>query len=271
MHHIKPAAIAIFLSLGLGAGVTAQTAIPDFRYRAAPDTDFHGADFHGADLDPLFGTDLDSCVRACTAMDACAGFTFNARAQACFPKAAMTGRSGCKGALSAEKVPADPAIAPGAETRAAALSFLGHADLDGARDQARLIGLGQSGGKTAMIAAAIARSGDAALWALFAPRLLEVETDDYRLRETPRARATHAAINAYLRGETPDARALALLRLSRAPERAGRGRDMIATLRLAEQTPPSADIVMALNDAIGKYGFRVTNSTVESDAAAHLH
>lgn len=263
MHHIQSAAIAVLMILGLALGAAAQSAIPDFRYLAAPDTDFYGSD-----LDPMFDTDLDACIRACTANAACAGFTYNARAQACFPKAAMAGRTDYQGALSAAKIPVDPAIAQAGEDRAAALGFLGRVDLDGAREQARLIGLLHATGEIGEIGAEVAHGDGAALWARYARALLAVDADNYELRDTLRIHATHAAINAYLRGDDPDIRASALLHLSRALERAGRGRDMITALRLADTAPPRADIAAALDDALGKYGFRVTDSTVDSDAAA---
>ena len=47
----------------------------------------------------------------------------------------------------------------------------------------------------------------------------------------------------------------------------GRGRDMIPALRLAQSLQPRDDIDAMLNDAIGKYGFRIQDNTVESDAA----
>ena len=104
MQRFHCAAIVFILSaLGLANGAMAQgeqTAIPEFRYVATPDTDFYGSD-----LDALFDTDLESCIRACTFNSRCAGFTYNARSSACFPKAAVSERTPYAGALSAEKLP----------------------------------------------------------------------------------------------------------------------------------------------------------------------
>jgi hypothetical protein len=148
MRLVPAAAIAILLSLGAPFGAGAQPAMPEFRYLAAPDTDFYGSD-----PDAMLDTDLDGCVRACTATEACAGFTFDARSSGCFPSAAMTARTPYAGALSAEKITADPAAIEAAEGRASAL---------GSRDQARLIGVSEAGGVFAALAAEIARSDAAA-------------------------------------------------------------------------------------------------------------
>jgi hypothetical protein len=157
MRLVPAAAIAILLSLGAPFGAGAQPAMPEFRYLAAPDTDFYGSD-----PDAMLDTDLDGCVRACTATEACAGFTFDARSSGCFPSAAMTARTPYAGALSAEKITADPAAIEAAEGRASALGFLAPEDITGARDQARLIGVSEAGGVFAALAAEIARSDAAA-------------------------------------------------------------------------------------------------------------
>ena len=55
--------------------------LPQVRYQSFADTDYYGSD-----LQALFDTDLRSCVRACSANRDCAGFSFNSKANACFPK-----------------------------------------------------------------------------------------------------------------------------------------------------------------------------------------
>ncbi|MDG1354274.1 MAG: PAN/Apple domain-containing protein [Sulfitobacter sp.] len=85
--------------LGLGASaVTAQTAIPEYRYVYTPDTDFYGAD-----LGQLFDTTQAACARACDAQSSCIGFTYNTRSNACFPKSAVTRSEYFEGAQSARK------------------------------------------------------------------------------------------------------------------------------------------------------------------------
>ncbi|PJE31656.1 PAN domain-containing protein, partial [Pseudooceanicola lipolyticus] len=56
--------------------------------------------------------------------------------------------------------------------------------------------------------------------------------------------------------------------LAQALERLGQGREMIPALRLAMAEQPRDDIAAALEDAIGKYGFRITGTTVDSNSAS---
>ncbi|MFV0514067.1 MAG: alpha-2-macroglobulin family protein [Jhaorihella sp.] len=289
MYRFRSAAIVFILSiLGLANLAMAQgeqAAIPQFRYVATPDMDFYGSD-----LNALFDTDLKSCVRACTANGRCAGFTYNSRSNACFPKAGVSERTPYAGALSAEKLPNPAALVQIGQMRAADLVFLGGRDLDRAREEARDIGLRHPAGGldvAAVLDAARGRAaagdalsaanwlgaalslGDAShLWAEYARQLLAVRTDDSGRRNDYRRRALAASVNAYLRAEPDGARASALVVLADALEASGRGRDSIPALRLAYRIQPRDEISAALDKAIGKFGFRITDSTVESDSAA---
>ncbi len=276
---------ALCLWLGCVAAVGAQQAVPDYRYVVTRDMDFLGSD-----LDALFDTDLDSCVRACNATAACTAFTFNSRSNACFPKRQITERAPYEGAISAIKVANDPAIVEQAQSRRAELGFLGAGALDkamvlgrdlGLRHQAGSFDLAQvldtiaarrEAGKIAQAAgwagAAVSLSDRSDLWVEYARLLMTIQTDNSDEARNNAERATGAAINAYLRGRSPAEQTSALLILSRALERMGQGRDMIPTLRLAQQILPREDIGGALGGAIAKYGFRVQDSTVESDSAA---
>ena len=81
-------------------------------------------------------------------------------------------------------------------------------------------------------------------------------------------RALSAAINAYLRADNPALIANSLHAMSDAFEANRRGRDMIPALRLALQKQPNwIELGDALDDAIGKYGFRITEHLAESDNA----
>jgi uncharacterized protein YfaS (alpha-2-macroglobulin family) len=263
----------------------AQTAIPEYRFVATSDMDFFGSD-----LDALFDTDLESCRRACVARADCAGFTFNSRSNACFPKSQVSRRTPYEGAISAIKTANDPVLVARAETRLDQLPSLTDQDITAAATLARDLGLRhRAGGVEADMAlrAAADRSaaGDAAqalgftgaalsltdradLWTDYAGLALTLAAGSQADAAALSARALSAAINGFLRAGQPADQAAALVVLSRALERAGRGRDMIAALRLAQTLAPDERIAAALVNAIGKYGFRVTDSTVESDAAA---
>jgi len=277
--------IVMSVVIGLTQGAAAQQGVPEFRFVGTADMDFYGAD-----LDALFDTDLPSCVRACASNRQCAAFTFNARSGSCFPKREVSERTAYDGAISAEKTPTDPLILRQAPARVADLDFLRAGDLNTAFSRARDLGLrhrangldlqsaldsarGQIGaGKYVQamwwtgVAISLSDRGD--LWSEYARLLLAIKTDDSGRRRDYNRRAVSAAINAYLRADAGGAQASSLLILSQALERVGRGRDMIPALRLAESIQPRDDIQMALDDAVGKYGFRITESTVESDSAA---
>ena len=277
--------VVVLSCFALVQGALAQNAVPEYRFIVTSNTDLFGTD-----LDALFDTNLPSCLRACTGNDDCSAFTFNTNSGACFPKSNVTQRSEYKGALSAEKVPTDPAVLQQAARRTAELSFLGQSSLDRALTNARNLGFrhrangvdlqaaldgarGQSEvGNTLQtlwwtgVAVALSDRGD--LWAEYARLFLAVQTNDSGTKTTNEKRAVSAAINAYLRGTSDGARASALLVLSQALERRRRGGDMIPALRLAMSMQPRDDIEAALDKAIGKYGFRIVENTVESDTAA---
>ncbi|WP_164660648.1 alpha-2-macroglobulin family protein [Tropicibacter sp. Alg240-R139] len=275
--------IGQILSIILLAGsATAQDAVPGFRYIVTQDMDFYGAD-----LDALFDTDLNSCVRACSANRQCAAFTFNTRSNSCFPKSGLSDQTRYEGAISAQKIATSADALQRGTARAQALNVLRERDFTQALVMARDLGLRhRAGGRDieavlgAMRAAAsdpvralgwtgvaVSLSDRADLWGEYARRLLQIEPDARR-RSEMRAMAISAALNSYLRSDNAGAQVTALELLSQALERSGRGRDMVAVLRHASEVQPREDILAALESAIAKYGFRVVDSTVESDAAA---
>lgn len=277
------AAFLSFILLALPA--VAQDTVPKFRYFVTPDMDFYGAD-----LDALFDTSLSACERACNANAQCQAFTFNSRSNSCFPKSNVSDRTPYDGAVSAEKRPTSPAVLKQAAARVGDLAFLGPRTLEQAGIAGRNIGFWHRAGAydlqtmiataqdreqqgntlSAMrwIGGAISASDRADLWAEYARLNLALRSDKSSDRQRYNDRATRAAINAYLRGANAGVRVNALMMLSEALERTGRGRDMIPTLRLAQSLQPRAEVTAALDDAVGKYGFRVEDTEVESDLAA---
>ena len=266
-------------------GVWAQNVIPDFRYLATRDMDFYGAD-----LDPLFDTDFLSCVRACTSNADCEAFTFNTRSNACFPKRGVSDQTPYAGAYSAIKVPTDAALLQAGIARSESLNFLSSRDLKLASDSARAVGLRHPAGDQSLETAidtansraaagskiqaaawtgvAVSLTDRSDLWTEYARRLMLISSDKSSDKRKYETRAISAAINGYLRGPNGAARASALVVLSDALERAGRGRDMIPALRLANSLQPREDIRVSLDKAIGKYGFHIIDDTVEADSAA---
>ncbi len=278
-------AVAGLLALSSLPLMAQQSPIPDRRVIVSQDVDFPGSD-----LQTLLDIPYDACERACLASEQCVAFTYNTRSSSCFPKSAVDGTAPYAGAFSAEVINADPAVVALAETRMADLGFLGPYDFDGARDLAQRLGdLHVTGEWTAedhlASAAASRESGDfltaskfvgAALnltdasdqWLEYARLLLDArpqvgEGDRSELQ----LRALNAALNAYLRAGSDPLRVSALVMLAESFEANGRGRDMIPALRLAQSIRPRDDASAMLTDAIGKYGFRITETTVENNLA----
>ena len=107
----------------------------------------------------------------------------------------------------------------------------------------------------------MAQSDEAALWLDLAELAREAadRTDGNAARRHADT-ARKAAINAYLRARPDPLRAAILTTLAWALEATGDGRRAIAALRLAEGLSPRADIVALLDEMIGKYGFRITDT-----------
>ena len=281
---MRPVLIAA-LSLLLPLSALAEPPIPERRLDVS-----RNVDFYGADLQALFDTTEAACARVCLDDPDCGAFTFNTRNGACFPKEAVSERVPYEGAVSAVVIETGAEALLRAEARAADLGFLRQADLDAALEQARGIGRAHPGGPWTVDAllnaaeqargegdlvtardwtgAALAKTDAADLW-------LEVSRLSRALAETGRdgraayaQEAFHAALNGYLRAGQGPQQASALLALARALEDIGRGREMIPTLRLAQAAAPRDEAAALLDEAIGKYGFRVVETRVESDQAA---
>lgn len=287
----------VFIILGLlsfGAGfafglfpasVQAGPAIPPLRYQTLADTDYYGAD-----LQALFETDLASCQRACSAQETCAGFSFNARSNACFPKKNMQTPSTYVGAISAVKQRLPQVLLTQGDRRAKALSFLTEQDLSMAYTEAEKISLRYPAGDFGLedmvvhgqaqaragnyqaalnwLGQAVALSDEAGLWAEYSRVLLEYGNAKSRNKNQLRGQALAAGINGYLRATSEAGQTDGLVVAAQALEALGRGRDMLPMLRLAQDRFARHDIARMLDKAVNKYGFRITESRVESDSAA---
>lgn len=281
---------SVFAAMTLGllppALATAQTASPVPEKRFALSTEI---DLPGGDLATVFDTTLEACARACLANDRCTAFTFNSRNNSCFPKAGPGAPVFYAGALSGTVLPTDPAVLAQAGQRRAELGFLNDSDLAQARAQAESLPIGHPSGQQTLVelqqaaaeaeqagafpdAARFVASGltvtDAAEgWADYGRLLLAAGVPDGADQRSYRERALSASVNAYLRAADPALRHTALVTMGQALESLERGRDTVQALRLAQDLQPRDDTAAALEDAIARYGFRVTETTVESDSA----
>ncbi len=240
------------------AGVAAaQDAVPQSRtvYERS-------IDLAGTDLAQIFDTTLPACEAACINDQSCEAFTFNQRSNACFPKRDITGVVPFDGAISGRVYPTDPVVLAAAADRMAELSFLSEVDFD------RAAALTRAENQPLPRATGAQRSA----W------IRAVETDlpaDWiafgRTTRITGSRITSMAlpaqVKAYLRTVDPQTRRLAVMEIAGVLETSGRGRQTLDALRLAQTLRFDRETEIALEDAIGKYGFRVIDTVVESDSA----
>ncbi|MEM9968448.1 MAG: alpha-2-macroglobulin family protein [Pseudomonadota bacterium] len=272
--------------IGFPLVLVAQQSVPTERFLLTRDIDFYGSD-----LTNLFDTTQDACFRACRAQENCVAFTFNTLSNACFPKSAVREQRPFVGAVSARKVLTDPQVIANQDARAADLSFLQRRDIVLARDfvnqNARRYFMGdETLAEVVQSAADNARSNSmssALFWAGVAVALDDgpehwLNYARYALRAGEEGRrserrrnnenALKASINAYLRAADDQTREAALVLMADALEQTGQGRRAISALRAAAAILPSLELVEKIDTAIGKYGFRVVDQRVDSDAAA---
>ena len=277
-------AVVAALFLGLPGLAVAQDLIPEKRVVVTPDQDLPGGD-----VTSVFDTTIDACERACLTNSRCTAFTFNTRNGSCFVKNNPGKGAFFQGAFSAYVMDGDAAVRAQAKDRRAELSFLPDWDVQAAYDEA--VGLGRqhtTGPWTAeehlqaateaeargdwvqaaaFTGAALNITDDAATWAEFARRQLEAGKTTVTDSGFYLSQSFPSAINAYLRAENPALRHSILVIMADVLERNGRGRDTVQALRLAQDLQPRTDTAALLDDAIGKYGFKIAETAVESDLA----
>ncbi|MEZ5776835.1 MAG: alpha-2-macroglobulin family protein [Paracoccaceae bacterium] len=284
MRRLLPTVLMVLLGVSAPAIAQDRDYVPERRAVLVEDMDFAGSD-----ISSIFDVTYEACEAACLNDKACTAFTFNRRAGSCFPKTAVGEKKPYQGAVSGWVRNAGKDAKERAALRAAELDFLTPEDFDAALTQARGMATDHVTGdfsEDELVAAAAQarrdnRWGDAArftgaalnlsdaadLWVEYAESILSIST---LLPSSPLSdprRASAAAVNAYLRADSKSLRASALATLARAFEKQGRGGDMIPALRLAQQLQPRDDTAAALEDAIGKYGFRIAETQVDSDSA----
>jgi uncharacterized protein YfaS (alpha-2-macroglobulin family) len=281
----------IFSILGLSI-LTAMTPlhaqdgalIPERRLVLSQDVDLPGGD-----IASIFDTTLNACESACLANTTCTAFTFNAKANACFIKANPGEPAAFSPAWSGTILTAKSAAQDLAQLRFGDLNFLSPYDFDSAVTQANDMGnayvtntwtaeehmasavSAESNGNYDVAfrfaGAAINLLDSAYDWAEFARLVLLASERDTANQSNFRNLAFSGAINAYLRAEDLGLRHNILITLGDAAEKIGRGRDKVQALRLAQALQPRDDTALALDDAMGKYGFRIQANEVESDSA----
>ena len=269
------------LSVACGPAVS-QILIPEKRLVLSQD-----ADLPGGDIASYFDTTLEACERACLSSAQCTAFTFNTKNNSCFSKANPGAQSFFQGAYSGYVISAPAGVETRAQARRAELKFLEDWDIAAATTQAAGLAnahvtdtwtveehlasatTAEADGDFDLAArftgAALNLSDAPESWAEYARLLLLAGNATGPDQASYRDRAFQAAMNAYLRADNPPLQHTILVTLGQAAEAIGRGRDTVQALRLAQSLQPRDDTGLALDDAIGKYGFRVVDNEVQTD------
>jgi len=246
-------------------------------------------DFPGNDLQPLFDTTLQNCATQCLGDKACKAFTYNTKAAACFPKSAVSGASPFEGAISARVFATAAGVLAAQPRRLASVAFLPRRYIAGARAQAASLAkkytanewslaqldnasraeeqAGKTRGAMRITGAALTLDDNPARWIRMAKLAFKVKPKNSNDRRVLRKIATSAALNGYLRSASKARRVAALRLLATGVELSGNGRLSIDVLRLAQSISPRPDTASALDRAISLYGFRITEHTVDNNAA----
>ncbi|WP_210528243.1 alpha-2-macroglobulin family protein [Rubellimicrobium arenae] len=276
------AALLVLATPALAQG-DAPDGVPDRRVAISRDVDFYGSD-----LTQLFDLSLDACQATCLADRACVAFTYNQGAASCFPKSGVGEIRPFDGTISGRVLDTDPDVLANAAQRAARLGFLPPGDLEGAETLGREVGREHSSDEFSapeLIAAArereaagdllaafrftgaaVALNDDPGLWRDYARLGLSLPSGSNEA-DIARGRAVSASIAAYLRSADGHSQADALTLLAQALEAQGRGREAIPVLRQAYQLDPRPELDEALDRVVGLFGFNVTDTQVDSDAA----
>lgn len=221
------------------------------------------ADLVGTDLANIFDTTLEACEIACLNTASCEAFTFNQRSNACFPKKDITETSVFAGALSGYIYPTDPVVLANVDARAAELAFLGAGDLASVGSLFRLSNQPPNN-ITQRQRATLARAQETDLasdWLTFGR---QADNSNSRVRSM----VMPAFVRAYLTSLDVETRRKAAIEIGGRLEDQGRGRRLIDALRLAQSLRFTDVTETALDSAIAKYGFRVVDTSVESDSAS---
>jgi alpha-2-macroglobulin len=279
---LKAAVAAVFLG---GSGVAqAQDLIPERRFVVTQDQDLPGGD-----VASVFDTTIEACERAALTNPRATAYVYNSNNGSCFVKNNPGEGTFFAGAWSATMIEADGAVLEAAKARRGELAFVPDWDVQPAFDQAQGLGRqhstgpwsaeehlaaasdaeanGDWAGAAAFTGAALNRTDDAATWGEFARRQLQAGIADANQSGYFFNQAYLSSINAYLRAENPALRHSILVVMADVLERNGRGRDTVSALRLAQSLQDRVDTAALLDAAIGKYGFRIAETLVQSDLA----
>ncbi|HGG05076.1 MAG TPA: alpha-2-macroglobulin family protein, partial [Aliiroseovarius sp.] len=218
----------------------------------------------------------------------CNAFTFNGNKNACFLKSGAGAQTEFSGAFSAQILPTSPLALAFSGARQADLNFLHESDFAAARAQASDLphnfvvggwdlqalrdGVRDSESQANLLSAmkyaggVVVQTDAAADWIEFSRLSLALQSSSSSDQRRYRTQGILAAINGYVRSNNPPQQANALNLLADGLISRRRGRDAIPALRLSMTLSPRDDTEAKLDDAIAKYGFRVSEHRVDANS-----
>ncbi|WP_182084037.1 alpha-2-macroglobulin family protein [Aureimonas sp. ME7] len=256
---------------------------------AAPD-----ADYYGHDYDIMKDADQNLCETACLADNQCRAFTFNTAKGWCFLKNDVGELRAAAGVVSGRIAVAAPpqAVAERERERMAELALLPRESLDAARqfrlalaeeERDRSIPAGEAlwpaadaalerfdyGSAMTAYREALRRDGQSArAWLGLSVSSLLFTSDDGQARQAAREVRQPAAINAYLTAGEDREKAAALDFVAQGFAADDDWRQAIRTWRAALAIAERPDARKRLEAAVAEHGFRITDNTVDNNAAA---
>ena len=275
--------VSALVALALGSvPALADPLIPVKRMAISENTDLPGGD-----IASFLDTTLEACETACLTNKQCQAFTFNTKNNACFAKKGQGDPQAFDGAFSGYVIKVQKGAENLAQLRRPDLAFLPDWDIDPATAlAANLANLHTTNGNTAddmlaaarddesngnfdsayrFVGAATILDDSADNWLEYARLQLEAAKTDNNNANSLRDAAFRATINAYLRSANVAQQHNILVMMSTALESIQRGPDLVKALRLAQDLQPRDDTQALLDDAMGKYGFRVVDNQIQTD------
>lgn len=273
---------ALICSVGVFAATAAQRSI----------SPIPGTDVTGFDYDILKGVSEKSCAAACLDDSVCRAYTFNSRAKWCFLKGQIGAQMPFEGAQSGlvTMVPTDAEISAARQKElpfpAEGLVYNAVQFAAGlhAADPApkgftykELVAQGDAAAQTNPASAQVMYrqalgivGNDPQLWLKLSDvmlSLLQAEAAKGGSTYDLAATASYAAINGFLRQETTQGRAEALVILADVLQYRKMWRETIASARASLALVDDVEIQAWLDGIVAEHGFRITSNDVDAENA----
>ncbi|WP_245413364.1 alpha-2-macroglobulin family protein [Mangrovicella endophytica] len=248
------------------------------------------ADMFGKDYDVLKDVDLNLCETACLSDNRCQAYTLNTKSNWCFLKEDVGELRAAKNAISGKVVIAEEIDEAAADTRAAELGFVESSAVEEAKrlrlaiaDEEKDSSFDASSPEVIAATATAALSYpdalriwrealkrnplDANAWRGTAEAALNNNPDDYEEKSQNDTLRLSASINAYVTAETEEDRAAASRLIGRAFEAGENWKPAIKAYRQSLALADTGDTRALLDAAVAAHGFRITENTVDNNAA----